>query len=98
MFPMDGAGLAAVTEAVAESLLGSGSGREKETRAELAIVVPSVTAQSTLATRVMVALAPPASLGKVTVRFRPLPPQIPPSVAAQETKAVVAGSGLWTTT
>src|SRR5688572_7908173 len=34
----------------------------------------------------MVAVAPPASCGKVTVRLLPVPPQVPPSVDAQETK------------
>ena len=55
---MIGGGLEAVVVAVAELLVGSGSGVEELTVAVLLITVPSATEQFTLATKVMVSDAP----------------------------------------
>jgi len=88
---MVGGGLDAVVVAVAELLVGSGSGVKELTVAVLLISVPSATEQFTLATNVMVSDWPEASDANVTVRLLFEPLQTPPPVEEHDTKVVSAG-------
>lgn len=85
-----GDGRLTVVAEVAE-LLATGSVTAELMVAVLLIVVLLPRAQSTVAVIVMVADAPAASVGKVTLRLLPEPPQMPPLVALQVIKVTEAG-------
>jgi hypothetical protein len=85
------AGSDAVIATLARLSLGSGSAMEKLTLAVLLMRMLLATVQFTWATSVIVAEPPPANDAKVTVRLLPVPPHVPPAVAAQDTNVVAAG-------
>ncbi len=87
-----------VTFTVEELLPGFGSLKEDMTVAVLLMTVPLAVESFTLATRVMLADAPGASVVNEMVWLLPVPAHVPPPVAEQETKVVVAGKLSVTTT
>ena len=95
---MTGAGLEVVTVVDTALLFELGSAVVEVAVAAFVIDAPFATGQFTVATIVMVSEAPAASDENVTVRLFPVPPQLPPPVALQETKVVSAGKLFVTTT
>src|SRR5687768_6247325 len=91
---MIGGGLLASVVAVTELLTRFGSVASELTLSDLRIILPSASAQLTLATSVIVATALAASEVNVTVRLLPTPPQAPPvpPTTAHDTKLIEAGS------
>jgi hypothetical protein len=87
------------TLALAVLLLPSGSGGDAAvTPAVFNTIVPGDVLQGTSASSVMVAVAPDARLGNVTVRALPAPPQTPLPEAEHDRKASSGGRLSVTTT